>query len=213
MLVYLLPLMSTLSSALIFLCINVWMVALLYRVSEFLTVKKYIYIWHHIKCGTTVAHNNAVLRHFVAKTVFPRGSDRQETTILERNTSFSDRETLEQSCWHSNCPFTVDKLSTHPDRFQNSWQPSRALVSVLRSLVSCILPRLLSILSPRAPYIILLRHFRKATWLDRQHSGGGNENGIGRSPDQFFPVWRKMVWERDYSILYVVRGRAWEERG
>ena len=25
----------------------------------------------------------------------------------------------------------------------------------------------------------------------------GNENGVGRSPDQFFPVWRKMVWERD----------------
>ena len=26
----------------------------------------------------------------------------------------------------------------------------------------------------------------------------GNKNGIGPSPDQFFPVWRKMVWELDY---------------
>jgi len=72
------------------------------------------------KCGTTVAHDNAVLRHIVAKIVFPGGSDRQETTILERNTSFSDRETLEQSYWHSNFPFTVDKLSTHPDCSRNS---------------------------------------------------------------------------------------------
>jgi len=91
-----------------------------------------------------VAHNNAVLRHFVAKIVFPRGSDRKGTTILERNTSFSDRETVEQSCWHSNCPFTVDKLLAHPDCSRNSWQPSRDLVSVLCSLVSCTLPRLLS---------------------------------------------------------------------
>jgi len=31
-----------------------------------------------------VAHNNVVLRHFVAKIVFPGGSDRQGTTVLER---------------------------------------------------------------------------------------------------------------------------------
>ena len=136
-----------------------------------------------------MAHDNTVLRHFVAKIVFPAGSNHQGTTILERNTSFSDRETLEQSWWHSNCPFTVDKLSTHPDCSQNSWQPSRALVSVLRSLVSCILPRLLSILSRH--YSRVLRHFHKATWLDRQHSGGGNENRIGCSPDQFFPCGEK----------------------
>jgi len=27
--------------------------------------------------------------------------------------------------------------------------------------------------------------------LDRQHSGGGNNNGIGRSPDLFFPCGEK----------------------
>ena len=27
----------------------------------------------------------------------------------------------------------------------------------------------------------------------------GNENRVGCSPDSFFPVWRKMVWKRDYS--------------
>jgi len=59
------------------------------------------------KVWTTVAHDNAVLRHIVTKIVFPGGSDRQETMILERNTSFSDRETLEQSYWHSNLPFHV----------------------------------------------------------------------------------------------------------
>ena len=52
-------------------------------------------------------------------------------------------------------------------------------------LVSCILPRLLSFLGRH--YSRVLRHFHKATWLDHQHSGGGNENGIGRSPPFFFP--------------------------
>ena len=47
---------------------------------------------NHIKCGTTVAHDNAVLRHIVAKIIFPGGSDRQETTILERNTSQRQRD-------------------------------------------------------------------------------------------------------------------------
>ena len=129
-----------------------------------------------------MVHDNAVLRHFVAKNW---GFDRQGVTILERNPSFSNRETLEQSCWHSNCPFTVDKLSTHPDHSWNSWHPSRDLVTVLRSLVSCTLPRLLSFLGRH--YSRVLRHFCKATWLDHQHSSGGNKNGIGRSPDQFFP--------------------------
>jgi len=133
-----------------------------------------------------VAHDNTVLRHFVAKIW---GSNCQGTTILERNTSFSNRKTLEHSCWHSNCPFTVDKLSTHPDRSRNSWQPSRDLVSVLRSLVSCTLFWLLSFLGHH--YSHVLRHFCKATWLDRQHSGRWNVNGIGRSPDQFFPCGEK----------------------
>ena len=67
-----------------------------------------------------MAHDNAVLRQIIAKVVFSGGSDRLETTILERNTPFSDRETRERSYWHSNFPFTVDKLSTHPDRLRNS---------------------------------------------------------------------------------------------
>ena len=111
------------------------------------------------------------------------------TMILERNTSFCNRETLEQSYWHSNCPFMIDKFSTHPDRSRNSWQPSHDLISVLHSFVTCILPRLLSFLGHH--YSRVICHFRKATWLDRQHSGGGNENGIGRSPDQFFSCGEK----------------------
>ena len=145
-----------------------------------------------IKCGTTVAHDNEDIS--LQRSVFPGGSDHKGMTILERNTSFSDRETLEQSWWHSNCPFTVDKLSTHPDHSRNSWQPSHDLVTVL---VSHILPRLLSFLGRHHSYSHVIRHFPKATWLDRQHSDGGNENGIGRSLDQFFPVWQKSVWERD----------------
>jgi len=44
--------------------------------------------------------------------------------------------------------------------------------------------------------------------LDHQHSGGGNENGIGRSPDQFFPVGQKTVWEQAYyhTRLLVCQG-------
>ena len=135
-----------------------------------------------------MAHDNAVLRHFIAKMVFPGGSDHQETTILEINTFVSDRETLEQPCWHSNCPFTVVKLSKHPDRSRNSRQPSRYLISILHSLISCILPQSLSFLGRHYPRVI--RHFHKATWLDCQHSGGGNKNGIGCAPDQFF-AWAK----------------------
>ena len=60
-----------------------------------------------------MVRDNAILRHIIAKIVLPGGSDCQEMMVLERNTSFSDRETPEQSYWHSN--FTVDKLSTHPD--------------------------------------------------------------------------------------------------
>jgi len=97
-----------------------------------------------------VAHDNAFLRHFLAKMVFAGGSDCQETTILEINTSVSDKETLEQSCWHLNCPF---KLSTNPDHSQNSRQPSCDLVSVLRSLVSYMLPRSLGFLGRHYPCV------------------------------------------------------------
>ena len=134
-----------------------------------------------------MAHDNAVARHFVAKVVFPRGSNRPETTILERNASFSDR------LWSNLAGIqTVHSRLTssqHISTVPETPETSRALVSVLRCQVSCILPRLLSILSRH--YFRILRHFRKATWLDRQHSGGGNENGIGHSPDQFFPCGEK----------------------
>jgi len=43
---------------------------------------------HHV---TTVAHDNTVLRHFVANTVFLSSSDCQGKKILERKTSFNDR--------------------------------------------------------------------------------------------------------------------------
>jgi len=74
-----------------------------------------------------VAHDNAVPRHIVAKVVFLGSSDRKETTILEGNTSFSDRETLEQSYWHSNFPFTltsfqrIPTVRETPDSLLASW--------------------------------------------------------------------------------------------
>jgi len=44
-------------------------------------------VWNYcgvpIKYGTTVAHDNTVLKHFVAKIVFLGGSDRQGKKILE----------------------------------------------------------------------------------------------------------------------------------
>jgi len=58
-----------------------------------------------------------------------------------------------------------------------------------KDLIVCIIYRLLSFLGRH--YSRVLRHFRKATWLDRQHSGRGNNNGIGRSPDLFFPCGEK----------------------
>jgi len=38
-------------------------------------------------------HDNTILRHFIAKIVFLSGSNSQEKKILERKTSFSNRET------------------------------------------------------------------------------------------------------------------------
>jgi len=63
-----------------------------------------------MKCGTTVALDNTVLRHFIAKIVFFGGSDPQGKKILEK-TSFSDRKALEQSYWHPSFPLSVVKLS------------------------------------------------------------------------------------------------------
>ena len=67
--------------------------------------------------------------------VFLRGSD-HKGKILERKTSVSIRETLEQTHYHSNFPLPVSSSQTHPDCSQNFWQPSGDLVSVLHSLVS-----------------------------------------------------------------------------
>ena len=83
-------------------------------------------------------------------------------------------------------------LSTHPNHSWNSWQPSHDLVLVLHSLVSCILPSFLG-----RHYSRVICHFRKETWLDCQHSGRGNENRIGCSPDQFFPCGEKRSGRED----------------
>ena len=71
----------------------------------------------------------------------------------------------------------------HPRHSWNCWQPSCDWVSVLHSLVFCILPRLLSFLGHH--YSRTLRHLCNATWLARQHSGVWNKNGIGHSLDHF----------------------------
>ena len=72
----------------------------------------------------------------------------------------------------------LSSSKTHPDWSWNSQQPSCDLVSVLHSLVSWILPRLLSF-----HYSCVLYHLCNTTWLAHQHSCMWNENGIGRSPD------------------------------
>ena len=143
-----------------------------------------------------MAHDNAVLRQIIAKVVFSGGSDRLETTILERNTPFSDRETRERSYWHSNFQHILTVCET-PDSLLASWFQSR-----LASLFSCIQPRLLSFLG--CHYSRVLRHFRKATWLDRQHSGGGNKNGIGHSPDQFFPCGEKWSGNETRASIHAI---------
>ena len=152
-------------------------------------------------------------------------------TILERNTSFSDKETLEQSYWHSNFPFTVDKLSTHPYCSRNSWQPSRWLVSVLHSLVSCILPRLLSFLGrhyssglrfrSKTAYSVMIfmspnlhcKYTKYSVWIPLRNTQIFERKrnllsrvlylveGTRTFTRPIFPVWQKMVWERDYSLV------------
>ena len=77
----------------------------------------------------------------------------------------------------------LSSSQTHPGHSRNSQQPSHDLVSVLCSLVSCILAQSLSFLGHH--YSSVLRHLHNTTWLARQHSGAWNENGIGPSPDNF----------------------------
>ena len=114
-----------------------------------------------------MAHDNAILRHFVACIVF------LEVPILERNTYklWSNLTGLQTfHCWLSNS-------QTHPDHSQSFWQPTHDLVSVLRSLVSCILPRLLSFLG--CHYSHVLCQLCNATWMAHQHSSVWSKNGIG----------------------------------
>ena len=60
-----------------------------------------------------MAHDNAILRHFVANITFLGGPDCQGKRIQERKASFSNRETLEQYYSYSNFPLLVVKLSKH----------------------------------------------------------------------------------------------------
>ena len=93
------------------------------------------------------------LRHNICKKTTLSSSEVQDhrgKKILERKTSFSDRETLEQTYWHSNFPLSVVKLSNTSQTFMKlltALKPSHDLVSVLHCLVSCIRPQLLSFLS------------------------------------------------------------------
>jgi len=130
------------------------------------------------------------------------GSDCQVLTILERNTSFSDRD--------SGAILLAFKLSIHGWQALNtSRQSSCDLVSVLRSLVSYTLPRLLSFLGRH--YSCVLWHFRKATWLDHQPSGRGNENVIGCSPDQIFPCGE--IWSGSETLSSPTLLEGWRGGG
>jgi len=88
-----------------------------------------------------VAHNDAVLRHFVV--CLPRRFRLPRKDPGKKNPWQRDRD--------SGAILLAFKLSTascqalkHPS--WNSWQPSCDLVSVLHSLVSCILPQSISFL-------------------------------------------------------------------
>ena len=136
-----------------------------------------------------MAHNNAVLRHIVAKIVFPGGSNRQErrswkeTPLLATERLWSNLTGIQT--FHSRLTSSqhIPTVRETPDSLLTSWFQSCIAYSLLHT------PWLLSFLGRH--YSRVLRHFRKATWLDCQHSGGGNKNGIGRSPDQFFPCGEK----------------------
>ena len=148
----------------------------------FKNVCRNVNIWHHVKCGTTVAHDNAILRHFVAKMVFPGGSDRQETTILEINTCVSDKETLEQSCWHLICPF---ELSSHPNRSGNSRRPSRDLLHAASITRFSWLPLSCNTSLSQSNLIGLPTFRRRERERNRPFTR------------PIFPVWRNTVWEWD----------------
>ena len=90
----------------------------------------------------------------------------------------------------------LSSSQTHPDCSQNSWQPSWDPVSVLCSLVSCILPWLLSLRG--CHYSRVLHHLCNTAWLTCQRSDVWKENGIGRLPDHFPLCGKRMVWEWDY---------------
>jgi len=97
------------------------------------------------KCGTSVGHDNSVLRHFIAKIVF------SEVPIAKEWWCRPCKEkplSLTEKLWHSNFPSS----QTNPNCSRNSWKPSYDLVSVLHVLVSCILPWSLSSLQRRLAF-------------------------------------------------------------
>jgi len=94
--------------------------------------------------------------------IFLRGSKHQGKKILERKTFVSDRKALEQSYCYANLPV----LLTSSQRYPNcSWQSSYDLVLRLHSLVSSILPQLLSFLGRHYSHVPILCHLCKLIGL------------------------------------------------
>jgi len=130
-----------------------------------------------------VAQDNAILRHFAAKISSSEILLAKEIRPWKENLFQWQPRILEQSYWHSMFPMSVVKLPNTSECSQNSWQPSRDLVSVLCSLVSYILP-LITQLS-WLPLFLCITLLTQCTMIDPPHSGEWNKNGIGCSPDHF----------------------------
>ena len=101
---------------------------------------------------------------FVTKSVLLGGSNYQENKIVgkKRQKKICQRqiERLEQSTGIQIFLCPLSSFQTPSDHSQNFWRPSHALVSVLCSLVSCILPQLLSWL----PLFPCVRHTVQPDW-------------------------------------------------
>ena len=61
-------------------------------------------------CHSSSTLDMIIYEYYIAKVVFFRGSDCQGKKDPRKKKSFSNRETLEQSYWHSNFPLSVVKL-------------------------------------------------------------------------------------------------------
>lgn len=128
---------------------------------------------------------------------FLRGSNCQGNKILERK-PFSNR------LWSNLIGIQVSTVNCEALKHAPTVQPFHDMVSVLCSLVSCILPWTLSFM------VTMLCHLCNALWVAHKYFGMCSTNRLGRSPDHFSPCGEK--WFVNKTMYITSFSPCWQWR-